>query len=174
MATIELHRAQRDELECIENLMQFYLYDFSEWLPLKFGHHGLFNAQPKLDYWRKPSTQAFLIKVDGDLAGFVTVDDEAHCEGVEYNIGYFFVARRYRGHGVAAYAVAALLNQLPGHWQIFHLDANLPARAFWARVIPQLTGGDFTRKQRPIDGYPCTLFEFQWASTPTVDRPPAR
>ncbi|MNE47914.1 hypothetical protein D3C80_1423430 [compost metagenome] len=75
---------------------------------------------------------------------------------------------------MAAYAVAALLNQLPGHWQIFHLDANLPARAFWARVIRQLTGGDFTRQQRSIDGYPCTLFEFQWASAPTVDRPPAR
>ena len=35
--SIELHAAQRDELETIENLMQFYMYDFSEWLPLKLG-----------------------------------------------------------------------------------------------------------------------------------------
>ena len=41
MPSIELHAAQRDDLETIENLMQFYLYDFSEWLPLKLGEHGL-------------------------------------------------------------------------------------------------------------------------------------
>ena len=43
MPSIELHAAQRDELETIENLMQFYVYDFSEWLPLKLGEHGFFN-----------------------------------------------------------------------------------------------------------------------------------
>ena len=47
MPSIELHAAQRDELETIENLMQFYMYDFSEWLPLKLGGHGFFDLQPK-------------------------------------------------------------------------------------------------------------------------------
>ncbi len=30
MLTIELHPAHRDELQTIENLMQFYMYDFSQ------------------------------------------------------------------------------------------------------------------------------------------------
>ncbi len=89
--SIELHAAQRDELETIENLMQFYVYDFSEWLPLKLGEHGLFNIQPKLDYWRNPATRPFLIKVDDELAGFVTVDNETHIVGAEHNIGYFLL-----------------------------------------------------------------------------------
>ncbi|TVT84358.1 GNAT family N-acetyltransferase [Pseudomonas sp. H3(2019)] len=162
MTAIELHRAQRDELDCIENLMQFYMYDFSEWLPLEFGAHGFFNIQPKLDYWRQPATQPFLIKVDGEIAGFVTVDDAVRFDDVQYNIGYLFVSRRYRGRGVGRFVVSALLQQLPGQWQIFHIDANQPAQAFWSKIIPELTLGQFTRHQLPVDGYPCTLFKFRF------------
>ena len=158
---IELHAAQRDELETIENLMQFYMYDFSEWLPLKLGEHGFFNAQPKPGYWRNPATRPFLIKVNGELAGFVTVDDETQVPGAEYNIGYFFVSRRFRGQGVAKFVVSALLSRFPGQWQIFHLDVNQPAQRFWARVLPDLTHGEFTLHQQPVDGYPCTVYRFQ-------------
>jgi predicted acetyltransferase len=168
--SIELHAAQRDELETIENLMQFYIYDFSEWLPLKLGDHGFFNIQPKLDYWRNPTTRPFLITVDGELAGFVTVDNETHIVGAEHNIGYFFVSRRFRGQGVAKFVVSTLLNRFPGQWQIFHIDANQPARLFWARVMPDLTGGEFTLHHLPIDGYPCTVYRFKRShasATPT-------
>ncbi|MBK5417357.1 GNAT family N-acetyltransferase [Pseudomonas sp. TH31] len=161
MPLIELHAAQRDELETIENLMQFYMYDFSEWLPLKLGDQGLFNIQPKLDYWRKPATRPFLIKVDGELAGFVTVDNETHVPGAEFNIGYFFVSRRFRGQGVAKFVASTLLSRLPGQWQIFHIDANQPARLFWAKVIPALAQENLTTHQQTVDGYPCTFYRFE-------------
>jgi len=165
MPLIALHAAQRDELETIENLMQFYMYDFSEWLPLKLGEHGLFNIQPKLEYWRKSATRPFLIKVDGELAGFVTVDDDTHVPGAEFNIGYFFVRRRFRGQGVAKFVVSALLSRFPGQWQIFHIDANPPARRFWAKVIPALLQEDFTTHPLAVDGYPCTLYRFKSPAT---------
>lgn len=53
MPSIELHAAHRDELETIENLMQFYMHDFSEFLPLKLGEHGFFDIRSNQDYWRK-------------------------------------------------------------------------------------------------------------------------
>jgi predicted acetyltransferase len=160
MPNIELHPAHRDELETIENLMQFYMYDFSEWLPLNLAEHGFFPIQPKFDYWRQPATRPFLIKVDGELAGFVTVDDDTHIDGAEHNIGYFFITRRFRGQGVAQFVVSALLSRYPGQWQIFHIDANLPARRFWARIIPDSSGGEFCLHHRDVDGYPCTFYAF--------------
>ena len=161
MPSIELHAAQRDDFDTLQNLMQFYVYDFSEWLPLELGEHGFFNIQPKLDYWRKPATRAFLIRVDGELAGFVTVDDDTHLEGAEYNIGYFFVSRRFRGQGVAKFVASTLLSRFPGQWQIFHIDANQPARLFWAHVMPALAQGNVTTHQLAVDGYPCTLYRFE-------------
>ncbi|VVM70313.1 hypothetical protein PS662_01765 [Pseudomonas fluorescens] len=161
MPSIELHAAQRDELETIENLMQFYLHDFSEWLPLKLDGHGFFNIQSLEDYWRNPATRPYLIKVDAQLAGFVTVDDRTHLPGAQYNIGYLFIGRRFRGQGVARFVVSTLLSRHPGQWQVFHIDANQPARSFWARVMPDLCADAFTVQQRPVDGYPCTFYRFQ-------------
>ncbi|NUU38013.1 GNAT family N-acetyltransferase [Pseudomonas sp. C2B4] len=167
MSSIALHAAQRDELETIENLMQFYTYDFSQWLPLKLSEHGFFNVQPKPDYWRNPATHPFLIRVDDELAGFVTVDDDTHLPGARYNMGYLFVARRFRGQGVAKFVVSTLLSRFPGQWQIFHIDANQTARCFWTSVIPTLSPGGFTRHQHTIDGYPCTLYRFEVAPQPS-------
>jgi Predicted acetyltransferase len=161
MISIELHAARRDELQTIENLMQFYTYDFSEWLPLPLGEQGFFSILPLTDYWRKPTTQAFLIKVDGELAGFVTVDDDTHVPDARHNIGYLFVSRRFRGQGVARFVVSTLLNRLPGRWQIFHVEANLPARLFWAAVIPGLTQNRFSLHQLSIQGLPCSVYCFE-------------
>lgn len=165
MPAIELHAAQRDELETLENLMQFYTYDFSEWLPLKLGGHGFFEIQPQHDYWRDPATHPYLINVDGELAGFVTVDGNTRLPGAGYNLGYLFVSRRFRGQGVARFVVSTLLSRYPGQWQIFHIDANPPARRFWARVIADLTQGAFSRDQQSAGGYPATFYRFQIAQS---------
>lgn len=170
MSSIELHAAQRDEVATIENMMQFYLHDFSEWLPLKLGEQGLFNFQIKPGYWRNPATRPFLIKVDGELGGFVVVDADTHLPGAEHNIGYFFVSRRFRGQGVAKFVVSALLSQIPGQWQIFHIDANQPARRFWARLIPAFTEGNFTTQPLNLDGYPCTLYRLESSPQQPVGR----
>ena len=161
MLSIELHVAQRDELETIENLMQFYTYDFSEWLPLKLGESGFFSILPMPDYWRKPATRPFLIKVNGELAGFVTVDEDTHLQGARYNIGYLFVSRRFRGQGVARFVVSTLLSRLPGQWQIFHIEANQPARLFWVAVMPTLCAAGFTRHLLTVDGHSCTFYRFE-------------
>jgi predicted acetyltransferase len=161
MPSIELHAAQRDELETIENLMQFYTYDFSEWLPLNLGEHGFFNIQPLPEYWRNPSTRPFLIRVDGELAGFVTVDDDTHLPGARHNIGHLFVSRAFRGQGVAKFVVSTLLSRFPGQWQIFHIEANQPARLFWAAVMPDLARGEFSLHHLMIGGYPCTVYRFE-------------
>ncbi|SEK73245.1 Predicted acetyltransferase [Pseudomonas sp. NFIX51] len=166
MSQIELHPAQRDELECIENLMQFFMYEFSEWLPLKLGRHGLFQIQPKTEYWRQPGTRPWLLRVDGELAGFAIVDDQVHFAEAQYNLAYFFVVRRFRGRGIGRQVVRQLLELLPGHWQIFHIDDNRPARDFWARVIPTLVGDAYSCHPITADGYPCTLYKFHTPTSP--------
>ena len=161
MTSIELHAAHRDDQATIENLMQFYTYDFSEWLPLTLGEYGLFHLRPLPDYWRKPATRPFLIRVDGELAGFVTVDDDVHLPGAHYNLGYLFVSRRFRGLGVAKFVMSTLLSRFPGQWQIFHIEANQPARLFWHAVMPELSTGQFTRHSLMVEGYPCTFYRFE-------------
>ena len=160
MQHIELKPAGKPDYQCIENLMQFYNYDFTDWIPLPFGQDGFFAIRPKLDYLSNPTTIPFVILVDGEIAGFVTVDDEVNAAGAKYNIGYFFVARRFRGAGVGTHVVRDLLSRFPGPWQIWHVRENLGAAAFWGRVVPQVSDADYTVHSLRIDDCNATLYRF--------------
>ena len=105
MPNVELVAATREiDLLKIEKLMQFYLYDVSEWLPLSFGDDGNFFIRPKADYWANAGTHAFFISVDGEVAGFATVDTEVVDADTSFSIGYFFVSRRFMGTGTGTLA----------------------------------------------------------------------
>ncbi len=71
MPKIELKQAEKSDHQLIVNLMQFYNYDFSEWVPLSFAEDGFFAIRPKLEYLASPTTIPLLILVDAQIAGFV-------------------------------------------------------------------------------------------------------
>jgi predicted acetyltransferase len=160
MSQVELIPATAADYACIENMMQFYCYDFSEYLLLPLNAAGMFTLSPKAEYWAKPATQAFLIRVDGEMAGFVTVDDEIEEPGAEHNIGYFWVSRAFKGQGVGREVVRQLLARISGEWQVFYIKANLGAAGFWGKVIPVCTRGNFTRLEAVIDDWDCVVYRF--------------
>ena len=144
----------------IEKLMQFYMYDLSEWIPLSFDGEGNFFLRPKDAYWAHAGTYAFFIEVDGETAGFATVDTDVVDADTNFSIGYFFVSRRFRGIGSGAIAAEMLVQRFPGMWQIFHVNANSGAAAFWKKIVPRLSKGEFSKRIQEIDGYDCTLYKF--------------
>jgi predicted acetyltransferase len=146
--------------------MQFYMYDFSEWLPISLNDDGLFSIRPQHEYFSKPTTKFYVITVDGENAGFASVDDEVNHPDTNHNIGYFFIARKFRRKGVAKFVVAELLARFSGGWQIFHITENLGAAVFWKNVIPKLTGEKFSTHDENIDGYACTLYKFRVPTKP--------
>ncbi|CAB3740922.1 hypothetical protein LMG22037_06432 [Paraburkholderia phenoliruptrix] len=160
MPQIELKQAEKADHQLIVNLMQFYNYDFSEWVPLSFADDGFFAIRPKLEYLSSPTTIPLLILIDAQIAGFVIVDDEVHAAGAQHNIGYFFVARRYRGLGVGTRVVSDLLCKFPGRWQIWHVRENLGAAAFWAKIVPVVSDGKYVVHSLPIDDCNATLYRF--------------
>ncbi|WP_212745699.1 GNAT family N-acetyltransferase [Burkholderia sp. 4M9327F10] len=168
MPKIELKQAETSDHPLIVNLMQFYNYDFSEWIPLSFAEDGFFAIRPKLEYLSSPKTIPLLILVDDQIAGFVIVDDEVHVEGAQHNIGYFFVARRYRGLGVGTQVVSDLLGKFPGRWQIWHVKENLGAAAFWAKAVPLVSGGKYAVHSLRIDECNATLYRFDRCASSAV------
>jgi predicted acetyltransferase len=138
--TVEL--ASRSERRVIESLSQFYIYDFSEMEPagstkLEFGDQGSYPSLPSLDsYWQLEGFLPLLIRVEQSLAGFALINTHSHRGGsVERNMGEFFVARKYRGRGVAAEAVRSIFLQYPGCWEIAVAARNVRALAFWSHTL---------------------------------------
>ncbi len=132
------------ERPLIEGLAQFYIYDFSELEPpgstgFVFDARGTFGSLPHMqDYWTgAPDHHVLLIEVDGTAAGFALLNSRSHRDGgwVEYNVGEFFVARKFRRQGVARAAFHQVLTLYPGQWEAAVVAHNGPALAFWPQAI---------------------------------------
>ncbi len=165
MSTATLQAAQSPaQLDCIETMMQYFNYELSAWYPIEFTAEGRMPVSPKAGLWATPGVQPFLIRVGEALAGFAVVDTETQRPGSQFNLAYFFVTRRYRGQGIGREILQALTARLPGVWEIYYLQANAAAAAFWPRAIAATVGKRFEQAAQTIDGEACVLFRFDTAA----------
>lgn len=59
----------------------------------------------------------------------------------------FFVLKRFRRSGAGRALARHVIAGHPGAWEIGQMPANLAARAFWRRVIGELTDGQYRELQ---------------------------
>ncbi|MEJ6000821.1 GNAT family N-acetyltransferase [Paucibacter soli] len=163
MSAFELLPAGAEDLPRIERLMQFYNYDLSEWCELEVGDGGLYNIRSKAAYWAQPGVRPYLLRVRGELAGFAVVDDEVLDPAAQFNMGYFFIARRYRGRGLGLPVVQELLRRHPGRWELYHYDSNVPAGRFWRKVLGQSACAGLELRSVLMDDMPAQLYRFSTA-----------
>jgi predicted acetyltransferase len=149
---VELKTARVDDKPVIANLLQLYLHDFSEFAGWAINEHGLFDY-PWLDhYWRDPARFPFLIRVDGELAGFALVHSSDQEGPQVHHLAEFFVLRKFRRMGVGEAAARQLFDRMPGSWSVAQMARNVVAQHFWRMVIRRYTGGSFTERREDDRG----------------------
>lgn len=146
MAQVTLEPAGPDRRGTVENLFQLYVHDFADfWTTrqVELGEDGRFPDYPPLArYWSEPDRWPFLIRADGQLAGFVLLDRLNHSgRATDWNVGEFFVARHYRRDGVGLAAALAAITPRPGQWEIAVSRRNTGAQAFWRNFAARAASG---------------------------------
>jgi predicted acetyltransferase len=140
-ADCEMVLATAEQRPALENLFQLYIHDFSEqWADRTEGEleeDGRFSPYPNLeDYWREAGRVPLLVRRNGRLAGFALLNQISHSgDVVDHNIAEFFIVRKHRRSGLGGAAVDAIFQRYPGLWETAVARRNLPALAFWRRVI---------------------------------------
>jgi predicted acetyltransferase len=124
----------------IQNLVQLYTHDFSEfWAGTARGDlhpDGRFDAYPLDDYWARPNWSPLLIWNNRVLAGFSLINDRTHSgRPANRNVGEFFIVRKYRGRGVGRSAIRQIFSRYPGSWEVAVARRNTAARDFWRKAI---------------------------------------
>lgn len=168
MTVVTLRAVERTQWPVVENLLQFYFYELSAWYPLRLAADGRIAVPPKDDYLALLGTQAWLILADDELAGLAIVDDDLVDPRNDLNLGYFFVARRFRGRGVGAAAFGGLLARYPGAWELYYLARNRAAAAFWPKAFERAGVREVEVSDVVVDDEACVLHRFD-APAPRVD-----
>ena len=142
---IEVIEAGREDKTLLENLLQLYEYDFSEIVGSDTGPEGRYEDVSLDDQWPEPGYHAYIVRVDGQLAGFALVTRRSHFTG-DTNVTdmeEFFIMRKYRRAGVGREVATRLFDLFPGRWEVREPEPNAGATAFWRRVIGEYTGGRY-------------------------------
>ncbi|GGA25338.1 GNAT family N-acetyltransferase [Paenibacillus physcomitrellae] len=146
----------------LQNLMQFYFYDFTAYLDIQVEESGKFQPYPGLEkYYNGADGQyeAFLFRYGEHLTGFALVDHPlSHPDGEHY-MAEFFVLKRFRRQGIGRSAAWALFDRYPGRWFISQLQANTRAQSFWRSTVSAYTSGQYREKVKLGSGNTVQFFE---------------
>ncbi|PWV94448.1 putative acetyltransferase [Paenibacillus cellulosilyticus] len=157
--SFQLIQASPEYKEVVRNLMQYYIYDFSEFVNSDVQENGLFEDYPYLeDYWKEGSNRfPYVIMQNQKYVGFVLVRYIETEERKYYSIAEFFVLKKYRREGIGQAAAEEIFNLHKGNWEVKQLESNKPAQLFWNKIIVRYTKGRF--KERFENGRRIQEFE---------------
>ena len=139
---VTLERVSRSDAATLSNLLQLYIHDLSDVFPnVELGSDGLFKYDQLPLYWNQPEERfAFLIRSDGNLAGFALAKrgSPATDDPNVLDVAEFFVVRRFRREGVGRDAARLLWRTLQGKWTVRVSEGNKAALLFWAQTVSEL------------------------------------
>jgi predicted acetyltransferase len=168
--SVSVATAERAQAPLIQNLMQLYTHDFSEfWGGTSRGElnaQGRFDAYPLDEYWSLPNWTATLICSDRVLAGFCLVNDRTHSGLMAHrNMAEFFILRKHRGRGVSQIAAEIIFSRHPGSWEVAVARKNARAREFWRRTIPDSAkSSQFSELDLQDERWNGPIFRFVWGA----------
>lgn len=142
---IKLEKATINQKSILRNLLELYNYDFTEFDPDDVDEHGTYGYKYLDHYWTEDGRYPFLVKVNGNLAGFVLVRKIGTSSlnyGI-YSIAEFFVMKKYRKAGVGKKVANLVFDMFEGDWKVGEIENNAPAQRFWRKVISEYTMGKF-------------------------------
>jgi predicted acetyltransferase len=132
------------EKDILRNLLEKYEYEFSQYDKRDVGPSGLYGYSYLDNYWTEKNRFPFFIKVDGNLAGFMMINDYQEIKkDTDYSMAEFFVMYKYRKMGVGKYAADYAFNKFKGRWQLMRHPKNITSVYFWNSVISGYTKGNF-------------------------------
>jgi len=154
---IKLKQVLLDDREILKNLLEKYEYEFSQYDNKDVNKLGLYGYQYLDYYWTEENRWAYFIEADGELAGFVMVNDypEVADRKTDFVIAEFFIMYKYRRYGVGKQAFYKVLDLHKGTWQLMRHPKNMPSVHFWNKVIDEYTKGDYEL----IEAHPKTEYD---------------
>jgi len=144
----KLIKASSAYKNAIKNLMQFYMYDFSEYLKTDVEEDGLFATYKYLDdYWQQESNSfPYIIISNEKYVGFVLVKFIESTKRSYFSVAEFFIMKKYRREGIGKAVAHQVFDLYKGRWEVFQKESNKPAQLFWNRVISEYTKGCFEER----------------------------
>ncbi len=140
---VKLDKISLEEKQRLMNIFQLYMYEITRYLPMKLDDKGLYHYDYFDNYWTDPTYEPFFIKVDGEVAGFVLINEHFHILKSGKNISEFFILQEYKRRKVGSIAAKMAFDLYKGPWEVRPVPKSDEAHIFWTKVINEYTNGHY-------------------------------
>jgi len=149
---VHLELATAQSRPVVENLLQLYIHDLSQFRMSRPDEAGRFNHDERYAVFFSDSDRcAYLFRDESGPVGFGLI------RGLNASrrlMAGFFVVRGVRRHGVGHDAALAMLRRHPGVWEIPFQEENAGAARFWRELAGLAVGSKWTEDHRPVPTKP--------------------
>lgn len=126
---ISLYKASINDKALLDNLLQLYLHDLSEFIPIEVGPNGKYEQSISAQYVSSFEKTALIIHAEYHIIGFVLIEPV----GNELKVNDLFVLNMWRGKGVGSVVIEQLLTKGKSIVSQFNSKNEL-ARYFWTNI----------------------------------------
>lgn len=142
--SIELKPVSFEEKEVLNNLLEKYYYEFSQYDKIPFNNNGLFNYRYLNSYWTDDGRFAYFIFADNKLEGFALINKHPECDRqIDWAVAEFFVSYNYRNSGVATMIMDKIFAIHKGYWHIKYHSANIASVKLWNKIAKKYSNNDY-------------------------------
>ena len=153
----DLIKATLADYPLIENMWRFYVYDMGRYCGFNEGWECpadlSFVPDDLTSYFVDQTRKAFLVKVGGELAGFVLLNKVSTKPEIDWNMGEFFILGKYQGKGIGEQVAVQIFEKFPGVWEVTVTPENVGALKFWRKIITVYSDNAFSEDRKIVD-YP--------------------
>lgn len=96
MQNFSLEKVKKEEENILQNLLEFYLYDFNFFYEDDLNDNGRFEFIDTNEYFTKEKYEAFFIRVKDKLAGFILINNNTELIKNGTRIEEFWIMPKYR------------------------------------------------------------------------------
>jgi predicted acetyltransferase len=140
---VDVRAAHPEDRLPLYRMLELYQYELSDIWDQDLDIHGEYGYS--LDrYWSAQACRPFVVLAAGHYAGFALADGAVKVGASGNWMDQFFILRKYRRSGIGTDLAHHVFDAVPGYWEVGQMPDNLPAQAFWRRVIAAYTRGAYT------------------------------
>ncbi len=146
----QLERVSIDHKDILFNLLQFALYDGSQYIENELTENGKFNYTWFDSYFTDLDREAYFIKDNDKYLGFIMINENLKFNKSGKSIAEFLIMPQYRRNHIGKKVAIEIFEKYRGYWEIEPIENSEQAYCFWKKTIEQYTNNEYEIKENKV------------------------
>ena len=145
---IKLEKVTSEEKAILYNLLQFAIYDASQYVDIDLNESGIFDYDWFENYFIDNDRDAYFIKMGDKLIGFVMVNENLKIYSNGKSIAEFLIFPSYRRKKIGKQVAITIFDMYLGNWEVEPIKNSIQAYKFWQNTIKEYTNNNYEEKNK--------------------------